>query len=214
MGRVSGGCRSPAPTPRVSTSPGSSRWSPRLANLVTPRFFQYTGPIPAATGLDAPQLVIEVHLGGDKPETRTLRISQTSDTQALATTTANASGPVFLLTGPSWSDLVKHVPGAARCPKMFSPPRPANRRQERPKPRGRDGPGWPGEIALAPRFWSFSCSGSFPIPTRHSVTSPARSPRSTTNCGRRSARCLISCTSREGSGWPRTRWPSPIGSSS
>ena len=85
-----------------------------LAKLVTPRFVQYTGPIPAATGLDAPQLVIEVHLGGDKPSTRLLRIGQTSATEALATTTPKESGPVFLLTGTSWSDLVKNVPGGAQ----------------------------------------------------------------------------------------------------
>jgi hypothetical protein len=93
-----------------------------LANLVTPRFLQYTGPIPATTGLDAPQLVIEVQLGGDKPETRVLRIGHTSATETLATTATKASGPVFLLTGPSWSDLAKHVPGGTPLPEnVFAP---------------------------------------------------------------------------------------------
>ena len=108
-----------------------------LANLVTPRFVQYTGPIPATTGLDAPQLVIEVELGGDKPATWVLRIGRTSDDESFATNTAKASGPVFLVTGPSWSDLVKHVPGGATLPDdVFAPetgnPSPGGAKASRP----------------------------------------------------------------------------------
>ena len=126
--------------PSAATGFDVSRLMPlvgTLAKLVTPRFVQYTGPIPAATGLDAPQLVIEVELGGDKPSTRVLRIGQTSDDRCLATNTAKASGPVFLLTGESWSDLVKHVPGGASLPfpeDVFAPET-ASHRRERPNER-------------------------------------------------------------------------------
>jgi hypothetical protein len=92
-----------------------------LASLNTPKFLQYSGPIPAATGLQDPRLVIEVHQGDDR-EPRVLRIGQTTDTEAIATTASGASGPVFLLTGPAWSDLARHVPGGAGLPEdVFTP---------------------------------------------------------------------------------------------
>jgi hypothetical protein len=99
-----------------------------LANLNTPRFLQYSGPIPALTGLDDPRLVIEAHLtdGG----TSFLRIGRTADQQTYATTLKDGerSGPVFILTGPAWPDLVRYVPGGATLPDdVFAPeaPRPS-----------------------------------------------------------------------------------------
>jgi hypothetical protein len=93
-----------------------------LSNLNTPRFVQYSGPIPAVTGLDDPLLVIEVHLPGEGKGF--LRIGRTADQQTYATTVKDgeSSGPVFILTGPAWSDLVRYVPGGATLPDDYFAP--------------------------------------------------------------------------------------------
>jgi hypothetical protein len=96
-----------------------------LSDLNTPRFLQYTGPLPAVTGLDDPRLLIEVHLadGG----TGYLRIGRTTDQQTYATYVkpGEASGPVFLLTGPAWPELARYVPGGETLPDdVFAPEAP------------------------------------------------------------------------------------------
>ena len=108
-----------------------------LANLNTPKFIQYAGPIPADTGLDQPRLVIEVHVGDKDSKPHVLRIGRTSDEQAYATTTpqGEASGPVFLLTGVAWSDLVRHVPGGETLPEDVFAPEPGKPAHGEARPR-------------------------------------------------------------------------------
>jgi hypothetical protein len=108
-----------------------------LSDLNTPRFLQYTGPIPALTGLDEPRLSIEVHLaeGG----TGFLRVGRSTDQQTYATTAkeGEASGPVFWLTGPAWPELLRYVPGGATLPdELFAPaaPRPAGEEAKAARP--------------------------------------------------------------------------------
>jgi hypothetical protein len=104
-----------------------------LSNLNTPRFVQYTGAIPALTGLDEPRLVIEAHLADGA--TAYLQIGRTTDQQTYATYVkpGEASGPVFLLTGPAWPELVRYVPGGATLPDdVFAPAAPE------PKPAGEE----------------------------------------------------------------------------
>jgi hypothetical protein len=78
-----------------------------LSRLVTPQFVQYDGPFPSSSGLDHPQLTIEVVLGGQQG-TRALRLGNfRAHDQLDATTATGSSGPVFVLTGPAWTELVK-----------------------------------------------------------------------------------------------------------
>jgi hypothetical protein len=81
-----------------------------LSKLDTPKFLQYRGPLSPETGLDAPLLEIEVQLGDDRG-TRRLRLGRSTDEETLATDAEGDSGPVFLLTGPAWHDLIEHPPG-------------------------------------------------------------------------------------------------------
>jgi hypothetical protein len=108
-----------------------------LANLNTPRFLQYAGPIPAVTGLNDPPLSIEVHLASGGPNI--LRIGRSVDQQTYATTAkeGETSGPVFLLTGPAWPDLVRYVPGGMTLPDdVFAPaaPQPAGEAAKAARP--------------------------------------------------------------------------------
>jgi hypothetical protein len=76
-----------------------------LANLVTPRFLQYDGPLPPSAGFDRPQLAIEVVLEGELG-TRTLRLGRLLTKEEVEATTATGpSGPVFTLRGPAWTEL-------------------------------------------------------------------------------------------------------------
>ena len=81
-----------------------------LANLNTPRFLQYHGEISSTTGLAMPRLSIEVHTG-DTRGLRVLRLGRSNADQTLATTaradSGSFSGPVFLLPGPAWHDLIQ-----------------------------------------------------------------------------------------------------------
>jgi hypothetical protein len=99
-----------------------------LANLTTPKFFQYEGPLPVYTGLTEPRLVIEVEVSDSKAP-RVLRLGRSTPEQTLATTAQGDSGPVFVLTGPAWSDLVLHVPGSGEFPDDVFAPEPARAKQ-------------------------------------------------------------------------------------
>jgi hypothetical protein len=94
-----------------------------LAKLVTPRFIQYDGPIQAATGLRDPRLVIELQFDvGREPQVLRLGGPATKDL-VFATTARGDAGPVFLLAGAAWSDLIEHPPGARTLPtNVFTPP--------------------------------------------------------------------------------------------
>ena len=79
-----------------------------LAELKTSRFLQYDGPIPVAAGLENPRVVIKIKVSGS-PKEKTLRVGNPLTSNAyLATTSPDASGPVFVLAvEPPWKDLLK-----------------------------------------------------------------------------------------------------------
>jgi hypothetical protein len=92
-----------------------------LAKLHTPKFLQYRGPIPAETGLAEPRLAIELQRAGDKG-TRVLRLGRSDADRTYATTAAGASGPVFVVTGPAWPDLIRSAPRGGKLPEdVFTP---------------------------------------------------------------------------------------------
>lgn len=93
-----------------------------LSSLVTPRFVRYDGPFPSSSGLDHPQLTIEVVLGG-KRETHALRLGNfRADDRLDATTASGSSGPVFVLAGPAWTELVKSPRPSSDLPDdVFAP---------------------------------------------------------------------------------------------
>jgi Domain of unknown function (DUF4340) len=86
-----------------------SRISPlvkALSQLETPRFVQYDGEIPPATGLLRPRLTVEVELGSPAA-TRVIRIGYpTNDGYVFAAEGTSSSGPVFLLTNVAWDALI------------------------------------------------------------------------------------------------------------
>lgn len=85
-----------------------------LADLHTPKFVQYRGILPKATGLTTPQLAIEIQVLGTK-NPHVLRLGQRSQEGPLyATVDSGDAGAVFLLPGPSWAEL-------ARSPKKLDP---------------------------------------------------------------------------------------------
>jgi hypothetical protein len=93
-----------------------------LARLQTRKFFQYSGPIPEATGLAKPALVIEVRLSGSAG-TRRLRVGKAAEPgEFFATTAEGSEGPVFLLSGTGWAALVT-APVVNKLPNdVFTPP--------------------------------------------------------------------------------------------
>jgi hypothetical protein len=93
----------------------------QLAQLRTPRFYQYEGPITSATGLARPRLVLEFHLQGDKPP-QVLRIGATQAGAVLAATGTGDSGPVILLPAAAWNALIQSISPALELPeKVFAP---------------------------------------------------------------------------------------------
>ncbi len=96
-----------------------------LSHLTVGRFYQYGGPIPASTGLANPSLVIEVQLAGNLG-TRTLRVGDLGEGGApIATTGDGREGPVFLLVGAGWADLIRYGGPVGELPDdVFAPARP------------------------------------------------------------------------------------------
>ena len=70
-----------------------------LAELKTPRFLQYDGPLPASSGLDHPRLTIRVDIETPAKMIRqTLRIGNNlSEDVSKATNSSRGEGPVFIL---------------------------------------------------------------------------------------------------------------------
>jgi hypothetical protein len=93
-----------------------------LANLVTPRFLQYDGPLPPSAGFDHPQLAIDVVLEGELG-THTLRLgSFLTKEEVEATTATGPSGPVFTLLGPAWTELFQSPRPSYEIPdNVFAP---------------------------------------------------------------------------------------------
>jgi hypothetical protein len=79
-----------------------------LSDLKTPRFFQYRGAIPSASGLLSPRLTLQVWTDG-APAPKELKVgAPLGDSQAYATTSPGAEGAVFALpTGPAWDALIR-----------------------------------------------------------------------------------------------------------
>ena len=93
----------------------------QLAQLRTPRFFQYEGPIPAATGLSHPRLVLELQAADGKP-LQLLRIGETQGGSVLAATGTASSGPVFSLPSAAWNALIQTLTPASDLPdNVFAP---------------------------------------------------------------------------------------------
>jgi hypothetical protein len=88
-----------------------------LSDLKTPRFLQYSGPIPDAFGLSPPRLTIQVWTAGE-PAPKVLRVGGVlNESQAYATSATGLEGPVFILpTGPAWDDLMRTPPRAGDLP--------------------------------------------------------------------------------------------------
>jgi Domain of unknown function (DUF4340) len=87
----------------------------QLAQLRTSRFLQYQGPIPAATGLSRPKLVLELDTGpGNAPQV--LRIGETQGGLVAAASGASDTGPVFLLPSAAWNALIPSAGLAAEIP--------------------------------------------------------------------------------------------------
>ena len=122
-------------------------------DLSTPRFLQYQGPIPAATGLAQPRLAIGVELADDRGSGRSPRpFRRRTD---LGHHRAGASGPVFVLTGPSWNDLIESSRRGGGLPEdVFAPKRqgpaggcPVSHPRPRDDRRGHDGRPGPRRIS-------------------------------------------------------------------
>jgi len=93
-----------------------------LADLSVPRFTQYAGPFPESAGLHPPRLTIEVEVAGE-PGKRLLRVGNAgADGAHFATAAPGDEGPVFLLAGTGWAELVKAPGGAGELPEnVFAP---------------------------------------------------------------------------------------------
>jgi hypothetical protein len=93
-----------------------------LANLQTPRFVQYDGPLPASAGFDHPQLAIEVVLERNLG-THTLRLGNNLTKDEVAATTATGTtGPVFTVVGPAWTELFRSPRPSYELPEdVFAP---------------------------------------------------------------------------------------------
>lgn len=82
-----------------------------LSKLTTPKFYQYEGKFPEASGLATPRLTLQVWTEAQKSPAE-LRVGRVlGDTQALATNTTASEGAVFALpVNEVWNDLLR-VPG-------------------------------------------------------------------------------------------------------
>jgi hypothetical protein len=77
-----------------------------LSQLQATRHFQYGGPLPAASGLPWPRLVVEVTLAPSGP-TFVLRIGSTMDNGQVCAAAGTAdSGPGFFLPATPWNELI------------------------------------------------------------------------------------------------------------
>jgi hypothetical protein len=85
-----------------------------IAQLRTPRFFQYDGPFPDAAGLSQPRLVVELHSTDGKSQV--LRLGQTTGGMVLAATGTANSGPIFLLAGGAWNALIQTLSPVEELP--------------------------------------------------------------------------------------------------
>ena len=97
-----------------------------LADLKTPRFLQYDGPIPGTSGLNPPRFVARVTVE-EKGNPKVLQLNvgnRLGDTpQRAATTAAEASGAVFILpTQGSWDRIFEEPPRPGELPDdVFAP---------------------------------------------------------------------------------------------
>lgn len=91
-----------------------------LAQLRSPRFFQYDGPFPVMAGLARPRLVIAFDTADGK--TQTLRLGATLGGMVLAATGGESSGPIFLLPANAWDALIQMLSPAGELPDdVFAP---------------------------------------------------------------------------------------------
>ena len=94
----------------------------QLSELRTPRFFQYEGPFPAATGLSSPRLCIELQeTAGRPPHVLSLGASQ-GDALYAATGKSTGGAVFFLLPAAPWNALVESFAPAHDLPAdVFAP---------------------------------------------------------------------------------------------
>jgi hypothetical protein len=94
----------------------------QLSELRTPRFFQYEGPFPAATGLSSPRLCIELQEAAGKPP-HVLRLGASQDDALYAATGKSTEGAVFLLLPAApWNALVESFAPVQELPAdVFAP---------------------------------------------------------------------------------------------
>lgn len=94
-----------------------------MSQLQTTRFLQYEGEHPPETGLAQPRLTIEVTLG-PKDAPRILRIGAAAEgAHVCAAVGTGSSGPVFLLPGPPWNELIRTGERFPDLPDdVFAPP--------------------------------------------------------------------------------------------
>jgi hypothetical protein len=94
----------------------------QLAELRTSKFLQYDGPIPVATGLRRPRLMVELDEDSGNPP-HVLKIGETNSGLVLATTGTADTGPVFVLPAAAWNALIP-APGFSILPaNLFAPER-------------------------------------------------------------------------------------------
>jgi hypothetical protein len=94
---------------------------PMLSNTVAMRFTQYQGPIPDATGLTPPKVLLEIGLSGESAPLR-LRIGNaTPGGSRYATTAAGSEGAVFLLTEAEWNNWIAQQAKAELPENVFAP---------------------------------------------------------------------------------------------
>jgi hypothetical protein len=92
----------------------------QLAKLRTPRFYQYEGPFPAASGLARPRLVLELYSADGKSQV--LRVGETMGAMVLAATGTADSGSIFLLAGGAWNALIQTLTPVQELPENpFAP---------------------------------------------------------------------------------------------
>jgi hypothetical protein len=94
----------------------------QLSELRTPRFLQYEGPIPAATGLSSPRLCIELSEAAGKPP-QILRLGASQGDALYAATGRSTTGAVFfLLPATPWNALVESFNPVQELPaNVFAP---------------------------------------------------------------------------------------------
>jgi hypothetical protein len=94
----------------------------QLSELRTPRFLQYEGPIPAATGLSSPRLCIELSEAAGKPP-HVLRLGTSQGDALYAATGRSTTGAVFfLLPAAPWNALVESFSPVQELPAaVFAP---------------------------------------------------------------------------------------------